>query len=412
MAQERGLIATFMPKPFAHLTGNGCHFHMSLWKDGVNVFDAPTRRRPARPRASRRSPTTSSAVSRRTPRPTSRSPHRRSTPTSAWSSARSSGSAWAPVYISYGNNNRTQMLRIPAPGRIEDRTVDGSCNPYLAADRAARRGPRRHRARARTRASPTLGPQPARADDAERSASRGIETAARATCSTPRASSSATTCCATALGSCEREDYVDYFVATKQRRVAAGARPDHRLGAQALPAAVLAMDVTPDSGTEAAPAAESGGCAGRTRRSRRSSGSSARRPTSATCSTGSSTCSRRRPSCHACFVYLVAGDRLRLRAASPVYGSHVGRIEFGVDEGLAGWAVRHRQAGGSSATGRMDDPRTNFVPELEEERFQSMVAVPIPSRVGSDRSARSCCTPPRRASSTRARSRCCPRQRR
>jgi glutamine synthetase len=44
-----------------------------------------------------------------------------------------SGSAWAPVYISYGYNNRTQMLRIPGPGRIEDRTVDGSCNPYLAA---------------------------------------------------------------------------------------------------------------------------------------------------------------------------------------------------------------------------------------------------------------------------------------
>ena len=35
--------------------------------------------------------------------------------------------------MSYGFNNRTQMLRIPAAGRIEDRTVDGSCNPYLAA---------------------------------------------------------------------------------------------------------------------------------------------------------------------------------------------------------------------------------------------------------------------------------------
>jgi glutamine synthetase len=44
-----------------------------------------------------------------------------------------SGSTWAPVYISYGYNNRTQMLRIPGAGRIEDRTVDGSCNPYLAA---------------------------------------------------------------------------------------------------------------------------------------------------------------------------------------------------------------------------------------------------------------------------------------
>ena len=43
MAQERGLIATFMPKPFAHLTGNGCHMHMSLWDGETNVF-TPTRR--------------------------------------------------------------------------------------------------------------------------------------------------------------------------------------------------------------------------------------------------------------------------------------------------------------------------------------------------------------------------------
>ena len=40
LAQERGLIATFMPKPFADLTGNGCHFHMSLWEGDRNVFDA------------------------------------------------------------------------------------------------------------------------------------------------------------------------------------------------------------------------------------------------------------------------------------------------------------------------------------------------------------------------------------
>jgi glutamine synthetase len=39
LAQERGLIATFMPKPFGHLTGNGCHFHMSLWRDGENAFE-------------------------------------------------------------------------------------------------------------------------------------------------------------------------------------------------------------------------------------------------------------------------------------------------------------------------------------------------------------------------------------
>ena len=44
-----------------------------------------------------------------------------------------SGATWAPAYVSYGYNNRTQMLRVPAPGRVEDRTVDGSCNPYLGA---------------------------------------------------------------------------------------------------------------------------------------------------------------------------------------------------------------------------------------------------------------------------------------
>jgi glutamine synthetase len=43
-----------------------------------------------------------------------------------------SGATWAPVYVSHGRNNRTQMLRCPG-GHVEDRTVDGSCNPYLAA---------------------------------------------------------------------------------------------------------------------------------------------------------------------------------------------------------------------------------------------------------------------------------------
>ncbi len=38
LAQQQGLLATFMPKPFTHLTGNGCHFHMSLWRDGENLF--------------------------------------------------------------------------------------------------------------------------------------------------------------------------------------------------------------------------------------------------------------------------------------------------------------------------------------------------------------------------------------
>jgi len=47
--------------------------------------------------------------------------------------APASGATWAPAYIAYGRNNRTQMIRVPAPGRFEDRTVDGATNPYLAA---------------------------------------------------------------------------------------------------------------------------------------------------------------------------------------------------------------------------------------------------------------------------------------
>jgi glutamine synthetase len=130
MAQQRGLIATFMPKPFAHLTGNGCHFHMSLWKDGENVFHSDDDAKGlglsdiAYNFLGGLKAHAKSYIAVTAPTVTS---YKRLVIGSR------SGSAWAPVYISYGYNNRTQMLRIPGAGRIEDRTVDGSCNPYLAA---------------------------------------------------------------------------------------------------------------------------------------------------------------------------------------------------------------------------------------------------------------------------------------
>jgi glutamine synthetase len=132
MAQERGLIATFMPKPFAHLTGNGCHFHMSLWKDGENVFACDPADDPRGMGLSEAGYNFVGGLKAHAKAyiaitaPTVTSYKRLVIGTR-------SGSAWAPVYISYGFNNRTQMLRIPGAGRIEDRTVDGSCNPYLAA---------------------------------------------------------------------------------------------------------------------------------------------------------------------------------------------------------------------------------------------------------------------------------------
>ncbi len=131
LAEQDGVIATFMPKPFTNLTGNGCHFHMSLWKEGENVFldEADPRglglselayhfigglKQHARAYSGITAPTVNSYK-------------RLKVGTTA------SGATWSPVWISYGYNNRTQMLRIPGPGRIEDRTIDGSCNPYLAA---------------------------------------------------------------------------------------------------------------------------------------------------------------------------------------------------------------------------------------------------------------------------------------
>jgi len=132
IAHEQGLIATFMPKPFAHLTGNGCHLHMSLWKDGRNVF---LDEGGEDPHGLGLSPTAYGFIGGLKAHAPA---YIALTAPSVNSYKRlvvgsRSGSAWAPVHVSYGANNRTQMLRIPAPGRIEDRTVDGSCNPYLAA---------------------------------------------------------------------------------------------------------------------------------------------------------------------------------------------------------------------------------------------------------------------------------------
>ncbi len=131
LAEKQGMIATFMPKPFTHLTGNGCHFHMSLWDDDTNLFLDEND-----PRGLGLSETAyhfigglkkhARAYSAVTA-PVVNSYKRLKVGTTA------SGATWSPVWISYGYNNRTQMLRIPGPGRVEDRTIDGACNPYLAA---------------------------------------------------------------------------------------------------------------------------------------------------------------------------------------------------------------------------------------------------------------------------------------
>jgi GAF domain-containing protein len=80
--------------------------------------------------------------------------------------------------------------------------------------------------------------------------------------------------------------------------------------------------------------------------------------------------------CHACFIYFVEDGTLVLRAASPRYAHLVDRLSWGLDEGLTGWVARTKTPA-FIRENAMADPRMKYVPEIEEERFQSMVAVPI-----------------------------------
>ena len=127
IAEKHGLRATFMPKPFEDLTGNGCHAHISLWRENKNIFLDNGDRFGlskiaynfiggilyfAEPLSAFFNPTINSY--RRINAP-----------------ATSSGATWSPSSITYSGNNRTHMIRIPDAGRFELRLMDGSANPYL-----------------------------------------------------------------------------------------------------------------------------------------------------------------------------------------------------------------------------------------------------------------------------------------
>jgi len=84
---------------------------------------------------------------------------------------------------------------------------------------------------------------------------------------------------------------------------------------------------------------------------------------------------------HACFAYLVEDDgaRLVLRAASPPYERQVGKVALERGEGLAWWAAERGEAA-FIRENALADPRVKYVPELQEEHFQSLLAVPIVAR--------------------------------
>ena len=127
--------------------------------------------------------------------------------------APTSGATWAPAYVTYGWNNRTMMLRIPEPGRIEDRTVDGSCNPYLAATAILAAGLDGIE-RGLDPGDPTTGTCTRRARPT--ASEMGIETLPANLLDATR-ELERDEVLRKALGSVGDEDYVDYFIRCKRR---------------------------------------------------------------------------------------------------------------------------------------------------------------------------------------------------
>jgi len=142
-AREEGLLATMMPKPFADKTGNGAHFNMSLYdlKDGSNLFACDPRDDPHGIGLTRLGYQFVAGILKHGRAlcavfaPTVNS-YKRLVRRGAMSYF-----SWAPVFNSWGSNNRTNSVRIPAGGgRCESRNADGAVNPYLAATLALAAG--------------------------------------------------------------------------------------------------------------------------------------------------------------------------------------------------------------------------------------------------------------------------------
>ena len=127
IAEKHGLRATFMPKPFQNLTGNGCHAHISVWQGKKNKFLDKSDKLGLSKMAYNflggviKNASSLSAFFN----PTINSYRRINAPPTK------SGASWSPSSISYTGNNRTHMIRIPDLGRFELRLMDGSANPYL-----------------------------------------------------------------------------------------------------------------------------------------------------------------------------------------------------------------------------------------------------------------------------------------
>jgi glutamine synthetase len=135
-ANRYGAIATFMAKPFPNLTGSAAHLHTHIAdaKTDKNLFlDNSDKRGLGLSKLAyhfiggimEHAPALCAITS-----PTVNCFKRLQVGTASLYGS-TSGHTWTPAFISYGDNNRTQMIRTAGPGHLEDRTISAATNPYL-----------------------------------------------------------------------------------------------------------------------------------------------------------------------------------------------------------------------------------------------------------------------------------------
>src|SRR5690606_33100662 len=129
VALSQNLYASFMPKPFTEHPGSGMHTHVSLFEGDRNVFHEPG----AQYQLSKTARAFIAGLLRHAPEITA--------VTNQWvnSYKRLQGGGEAPAYVCWGHNNRSALVRVPMykpdkgqSARVEIRSVDSACNPYLA----------------------------------------------------------------------------------------------------------------------------------------------------------------------------------------------------------------------------------------------------------------------------------------
>ena len=129
VALSQGVVASFMPKPFREYPGSGMHTHLSLFEGDTNAFHEAG------------APYQLSPTARQFIAGLLRHGAEITAVTNQWvnSYKRLWGGGEAPAYLTWGHNNRSAMVRVPMykpdkgnSTRVEVRSVDSSCNPYLA----------------------------------------------------------------------------------------------------------------------------------------------------------------------------------------------------------------------------------------------------------------------------------------